>query len=522
MSLGIVQFAKSQDSRIENITINTDVFPEVSFVWKEDCPIVYSSNQFALFENEKRVDSFSIVVAENIEIDSLMRSRNKSVLILWEDQGFRTKQSDFANNTIYYFFEELKQRQGQSEFYYDTNDRFSLCVFNKLKKGEDLLLTLSDFTVDISYIEDTLSKYDASVHGTDRGYWQKKSTDLFTAIDRGIAKLEMEPEENIKALFVITAGITNSLETNQIINRSLKNKIPVYVIDYNSAQINPSIIQVVENTYGGFIDVTGNLDDKEIRRNAIGDMLNAYNTMQKDYFGQDYLVSFVSNELRNGGQSTILFKVNGKSYYITYIRPSFSLILWAKSHLVLFIILVVVTIGALGVGVFFLVRYIKRANIKRKKQKENKSKKEANMLAEQEMLKRQIHVAEEELLKHKSNLEKEKQNKAEQEREEELADLMQKKGLFPRLMIICETNQVFNMHNPTVFIGRDEDNDIVLPYQTISRRHAKIAFDGTGFEIHDLGSTNGVIVNDLYINSTIQLRNGDIINIGDVIIKFYI
>ena len=520
--LSCLKMTQAQNSSVETTKVNTERFPEVSFIWIDDCPVEYSKNQFALFENEQRIDTFSVENVEIVAMDSMVKSRHKSVLILWEDPGYRTKLTDFANNIIYYFFEQLKQHNGDGELYYDANDRFSLCVFNKLRKEGELLLTLSDFTEDISYIEDTLSKYDARIHGTDRSSVQKKSTDLLPAIEKGIGKLELEPEDNIKALFVITSGITNAFETNQIIKKSTLHKIPIYVIDLNSSQTNPAIVQVVENTYGGFINVAGNTDNKDIRQNTINEMLVAFDEMQMRYFGQQYLISFVSQEDRNGEASTIMLKINDISHLITYTKPSFSLVLWMQTNLVLFIILSVVIVCVLAFGVFFLVKYINKRNLNKKKQKDSKKKQEANMIAEQEMLKRQIQIAEEELSKHKSSVEKEKQDKEQNERISELADLMQKKNLFPRLVIISGTNEIYNMYDPVISIGRDEDNDIVLPYQTISRHHAKIMFTGSGFEVCDLSSTNGVLVNDSYVNSVLQLRNGDIINIGDVIIKFYV
>lgn len=519
---GCLSMTHAQNNSVVTTKVNTDNFPEISLTWTDKCPIEYSRNQFALYENGQRIESFTVKNVELTVSDSMMKVHHKSVLILWEDLGYRTKQTDFSNNVIYYFFEQLKQRNGESNMYYDANDRFSLCVFNELKKGENILTTLSDFTEDISHIEDTLSKYDAVIHGTDRWVVEEKNTDLLTAIDKGIGKLELEPEENIKALFVVTMGITNAIETNQIIKKSSLHKIPIFVVDLNSAQTNPAIVQVVENTYGGFIDVKDDFDNKDIRQNTINDMIAAYNDMQKKYFGQQYIFTFTSQEDRNGEQSTIVLKINDISYVIEYDKPSFSLVLWIKTNIVLFIILSVAIVCALGVGVFFLVKYVKKAKQKREKQKENKIKKESNMIAEQEILKRQVQIAEEELSKHKSNIEKEKQDKKEKEKINELASLMQKKNLFPRLVIINGSNDMFNMYEPIISIGRNDDNDIVFPYQTVSRHHARIVFNGSGFEIHDTGSTNGIFVNDSYVDSSVQLMNGDIINIGDVIIKFYI
>src|SRR5947209_2848281 len=44
-------------------------------------------------------------------------------------------------------------------------------------------------------------------------------------------------------------------------------------------------------------------------------------------------------------------------------------------------------------------------------------------------------------------------------------------------------------------IGRGEDCGLALPEHTVSRRHALVARAGDGFQVTDLGSTNGTAVN---------------------------
>src|SRR5262249_19727029 len=46
-----------------------------------------------------------------------------------------------------------------------------------------------------------------------------------------------------------------------------------------------------------------------------------------------------------------------------------------------------------------------------------------------------------------------------------------------------------------VFLGRREDNDVVLPYSFVSSRHGRVfRRDGSVF-VEDMGSTNGIFVN---------------------------
>jgi len=69
-------------------------------------------------------------------------------------------------------------------------------------------------------------------------------------------------------------------------------------------------------------------------------------------------------------------------------------------------------------------------------------------------------------------------------------------------------------------IGRGKDNDIVFLNDSISSNHAEIhrRREG-GVFIVDLSSTNGVYVNDQKV-SQFELSDGDLIEIGDVKLKF--
>jgi hypothetical protein len=69
-------------------------------------------------------------------------------------------------------------------------------------------------------------------------------------------------------------------------------------------------------------------------------------------------------------------------------------------------------------------------------------------------------------------------------------------------------------------IGRSRDCDIVLDDSGASRRHAEISPQGEGWELRDLGSTNGVRVNGHAIHGPQQLRQGDHVEIGSTEIVF--
>ena len=63
-------------------------------------------------------------------------------------------------------------------------------------------------------------------------------------------------------------------------------------------------------------------------------------------------------------------------------------------------------------------------------------------------------------------------------------------------------------------LGRAADNDIVLPDAEASRHHAVLQVQGDDVWITDLGSFNGVFVNDARIAAPQRLQAGDVIRLG--------
>jgi pSer/pThr/pTyr-binding forkhead associated (FHA) protein len=75
------------------------------------------------------------------------------------------------------------------------------------------------------------------------------------------------------------------------------------------------------------------------------------------------------------------------------------------------------------------------------------------------------------------------------------------------------------MVKDVIVIGRSEENDVVLPHQSVSRNHARITKDEEGYVLADLGSFNGTQVDGKSIQS-IRLKNNDQIRIGKIMLKF--
>jgi pSer/pThr/pTyr-binding forkhead associated (FHA) protein len=71
---------------------------------------------------------------------------------------------------------------------------------------------------------------------------------------------------------------------------------------------------------------------------------------------------------------------------------------------------------------------------------------------------------------------------------------------------------------PTVTIGRDQENVVVIPDQNVSRLHAELSRDGNRMMLKDQQSTNGTYLYDgkefQQVNDTVEVKPNSMIKFG--------
>lgn len=79
---------------------------------------------------------------------------------------------------------------------------------------------------------------------------------------------------------------------------------------------------------------------------------------------------------------------------------------------------------------------------------------------------------------------------------------------------------VFGLTEPSLVLGRDSDNDLVLDRESVSGTHARVTRDADGeWWIEDLDSTNGIWQNDTQLDTRHRLSAGEQIEIGVVKVR---
>lgn len=81
--------------------------------------------------------------------------------------------------------------------------------------------------------------------------------------------------------------------------------------------------------------------------------------------------------------------------------------------------------------------------------------------------------------------------------------------------------KVYPLEKNEISIGRDLSCDVVINDGEISRRHARMALQGTLYTIEDLGSTNGTFINGQRLIGPYSLRPGEVITFGEHITVVY-
>ncbi|HUG35224.1 MAG TPA: FHA domain-containing protein [Anaerolineales bacterium] len=79
----------------------------------------------------------------------------------------------------------------------------------------------------------------------------------------------------------------------------------------------------------------------------------------------------------------------------------------------------------------------------------------------------------------------------------------------------------FTLEGDQMTIGRDSSNEITINDSEVSRRHARLTFQGGKYVLEDLGSTNGTFVNGQRLAGPRVLKAGEVVSFGEQIVLVF-
>lgn len=488
-------------------TFNSDEFPKVSFVWHDDGAELLHENDVRFLKENGMNKPFNMQLLQRNS-----QNNGKRIVILWEDfaeiskgRDIRAGQHEFIKNTINQFLSSRRLT---------NKDKIMVADFHRVTTSTSVTHPLtSDLTNDFGYLRGMVMNH---AHSNRSFTDAPNCTDLYTAVREAIELLRDLPEDgSSRAVILFTAGhprnVPGADSADQVLLLAQRCNIPVYIIEYwpaSGVAMEPA--NFAKATEGDF----QTFDQNEVQV-ACNTMLGWYDRIDEAYFGHDYRFSFVSSMKRGDDPQTIALNIKGVEYQEQYLPPAFSLKEWIKEHIILTVLIILFILLLIALAIILSVMGHKK-KARKLKDLENKQR-----VAEAEA-QQAIANANSSLDEYKRQQEMNRvadQERAEQER---LRSLMNTKNVYPRL--ICDMDgfkSTYDITKPTVTIGRESDNDLVFNHNSVSRHHAKITYDGYGFYITDLGSTNHVIVNGAMQTKSV-LRSADTIQLGQIRIIFYL
>jgi diguanylate cyclase (GGDEF)-like protein len=85
-----------------------------------------------------------------------------------------------------------------------------------------------------------------------------------------------------------------------------------------------------------------------------------------------------------------------------------------------------------------------------------------------------------------------------------------------------EPGRRFDLHEGTLSVGRAPDCTLsLLESAGVSRRHAELQVVGDTVQLRDTGSANGTHVNERRVEGKVKLKDGDMLRLGDVLLKYF-
>ena len=492
-------------------TYDTDSFPEVSFVWHSPNPEILSASQFALYEGDSAVN-FKLKVLP-IDNNTVV---DKSILVLWEDMASHSRQSDFTRELLTRFFRETNIAEG---------DRFQVAAFNRKKDEDNSVLTplVGQFTSDRYRLTEAISNY-----VQDRRNYPDfpQQSDLYLAINEGLAVLKKEPDSRSCAIIVVTAGLNlkasgASTEMETVRKNALDAGIPIYVVKYPIAGNTPEVNVLAESTYGLSSSTT-------VVSEALNNLQQQYRVMDDRLRGRDYKFLFTARGECDGKPHAMRLTVDKVQHPLRpYLAPKVTFEMWLKEKWWVAALSVLLIIGL----VVLMVLLVKKN--KKEREQANRAMQE-QMHREQEESERRNREVVEAMRREQEAKERAAREATQREKdaaeEERLDCLMRTKNMFPRLQCKAGIDSFsYTIGKSRITLGRDADNDVAFTMrnasfnnQTVSGHHAEIVFNGSAFEVVNKSRTytQGVIVNGQFYQ-LYTLRSGDMIGLGEAIITFY-
>lgn len=497
------------------LTKEVDVsdYPSVSFSLHHPNPDI-SENAIQIHQI---LDNQSIHV-EDLSVDIVKTNNviatNKCVLILYE-LTFNKQRNEQINT----FYSALKSAIPRIV---NQGDEVKICTFS-LRDNQSVLLNdvNKTFTGNHKELLNGLSE----IPIVESDFSTKNTSDIYASLLEGLNKINEHHTSLPKAIVLLSEERNNRFSPEQssenVVSLARASKVSINTIKYNRANFetyaDPSISK---GTYGLHYVLNSSNGNKDIhvskKNEAINHLTTIFDKIPLRSLGSNLNVSaLLLDSVLDGGdrilnvsssdlvKTKIKFSAKGNLVY-----ASFQQYFWITLSIsIILLILIIYSVYKL------IVSYKQNVIDKRNREIEFQElqSQQNEQIAGQEKAIRSLKEKDEMTAKEIDLLRKEKSHKNIQKK---LLEEMRSHGQLPVLRYSDGLNlEDFVINKPTIWIGREESNDIVISSKNYSKKHFKVCYLNGGYYFEDNKSTNGIIFNGIKKQKS-ELSNGDTLEIA--------
>jgi hypothetical protein len=493
----------AQKNEVDVRAITTSNYPEVKGkLWVRN-PEGIKTDGIQFYENDQPVkvnfESFQKVdsVAQNKAILFLIRNTaNKAEMQWYKD----VLSASFKNGTI------------------KSGDKVEIVGFSCLLDKQILFPSKLNFT---DNVQDLLARIDKIQENKRIEYDGRVQTHI--AINEALNLLEAQNLNLPAGLFILSDDRSMPpLLTGELPGaRSRRFNIPIYGVTYFKKSNYYDIEELCSQAYGRYItEATNDI-------NIVSKELNGFlNEFENRHAGLYYPFTYTSTFEKDGKNHTVKIdsKKDGQSGF-NLLVPSKNILELIQDNPLISGIIFVLFIGLIVVIVMMYKKNkLKKEELEIQRKKEFSEMEQHQRAAEQKLSQQEMELQrmKEEERKEAANALSEKQAQAQAQEDEVQLQKMLERGNFPwfEFRFGNETGS-YQIQTPRLSVGRDESNFWTINHPTVSRNHFQLHFKNYVYTIRDLGSSNGLFVNDMKVTE-IDLKHGDCIQVGEITLTFHI
>jgi len=463
-----VHFANAQNIVVEYID-NTK-YPTIDIILACDGNTELFKHDVNIYENQISLD----FVMDTINMKS--KNENKIILFLIDY---------YEKDSIEFFLNELHK----SLNIFDLNDKINIAIVKSNNLITYLDIMSAEFSSDFKFFNDNIDYCFFDFNNFD---YKTQNKSLFEAINFIISKEHHYSNKNV--ILLTDNSIDKSEEFENCMNLAKKNDIQIHCILFNNDSIQDT--DLVNNLIiytKGSLYLTNDYNFSSQIENIV--------LKENEKAGKYYKITYITSE--NLDYSDIEIDIKGEKIDRLIEKPDDNTGFLMKHYQ--HIIWIVLIIGIFTLGILFFSSRLKLKKIFQFK----------NFRQIEELIEKNKKL-EEKLARYKSN-----KNFFIPEFKDFNPNLTLYSGggEIPVLMIKNkDLSKVFEIGKPVISIGREKNNDLIIPDLAISSKHATLTNEGGEFFLIDNDSTNGTFVNDIKITKSKILVN-DIIRIGNTYLK---